>query len=137
MKSWVSSAFECEKIKPRNSAIAKPVPSTTSQQSIKKLVNDKFVAKTSTTKTSLIDTDLQLCDKYEPKTRTELMVNKTKIEELSNFIDKNNQRSAILLLHGKHIMPSRSKLFKVQFVHILLVNRSDLKAHQDLEKPVA
>jgi hypothetical protein len=100
MKSWVSSAFECDKAaKPKHLSETFAKVSVSGQQNSHKLPIGKNVPGHSTKK-PLANADLQLCDKYEPKNRGELMVNKTKIEELSNFIDKHNQKSAILLLQG-------------------------------------
>ena len=96
MKAWVSSAFDNPIVssssnnnKNANTSTVKKPPkqkilkSHKSDEPINSSISSILAKQTSTT----IDSDLLLSEKYEPKIRAELMVNKSKVDELSNFLD--------------------------------------------------
>lgn len=87
MKAWVASAFDdpfasCS----NNTTTGKKTYKT---KSLKAYKSDEPKSSSTLIKknSSIIDVDLLLSEKHEPKTRGELMVNKSKVDELSNFLD--------------------------------------------------
>jgi flagellar biosynthesis GTPase FlhF len=129
-KSWVSSAFSDDQstpsssnVPPRatratkkasvastsktNSASSQSSSSTTSVAAkltpmISKLIKTEQQVNNSSKKISSL-TRCPLIEKYRPKTRSELAVHKTKIEQLSNLIDQittNKKNGSILIIEG-------------------------------------
>jgi hypothetical protein len=110
MKAWVSSAFDNPLVSTSSSNNATTTSRKTSKQKILKShksdepINSTICSTSSilTKKTSTIDSDSLLSEKYEPKTRAELMVNKSKVDELSNFLDASIRKitPSIFILNG-------------------------------------
>jgi cell cycle checkpoint protein len=96
--------------------------------------SDRVIPAAKRVKTSNENNDMLLSEKYEPKTRSELMVHKNKVDELSNFIDSQLSRkslhSPIVLLTGP---PGCGKfvtlkvLCKEKNIDLVMYNSSILK----------
>jgi hypothetical protein len=102
MKSWVSSAFEDPFMSSTASSGRKTTkPKLKAHKSDETVIN-KSLADNINIKRSNINSDLLLSEKYEPKTRLELMVNKSKVDELSNFLDNSFRKPipSIFILNG-------------------------------------
>jgi DNA-binding NtrC family response regulator len=126
-KSWVSSAFSDDQspsplasnVAPRatratkKTSVATKTSSSASSSSttsvaakltpmISKLIKTEQQVNNSSKKISSL-TRCPLIEKYRPKTRSELAVHKTKIEQLSNLIDQitmNKKNGSILIIEG-------------------------------------
>lgn len=91
MKGWVSSAFEnvdmlanASNTKKQNATLKTKFKSHKSDEPLQPVCNQQ---KSSVKSSQKISDGILLAEKYEPKTRSELMVNKSKIDELSSYID--------------------------------------------------
>ncbi len=130
-KSWVSSAFSDDQSTPSSSNVPPRATRATKKASVASTskTNSASSQSSSSSTTSvaakltpmiskLIKTEQQvnnsskkipsltkcpLIEKYRPKTRSELAVHKTKIEQLSNLIDQittNKKNGSILIIEG-------------------------------------
>ena len=100
MNAWVSSAFEDVFV---SSTKTTGKNSKSSKTKLKTHKSDEPInTKNYNSKTTNTNHDLLLSEKYEPKTRLELMVNKSKVDELSNFLDNSfrKQIPSIFILNG-------------------------------------
>lgn len=138
MKSWFNSVFEDPGLsspattKKRNESTK--FKTHKSDESTSSSYNDRIMPTAKRLKTSNESNDMLLSEKYEPKTRSELMVHKNKVDELSNFIDNQLNRksfnSPILLLTGP---PGCGKfvtlkvLCKEKNIDLVMYNSSILK----------
>jgi len=109
MKSWVSSAFSDSPSEPT-------LPNKKPKQSVNtrslktsKSSLETFVAPTKTTdlfdtrnKNGDLKTFLPLAERYRPKSRAELIVNKAKIDQLSQLLDNViiKKKGTIIILDG-------------------------------------
>ena len=119
MKSWVSSAFSADdfssKKETKNKTITKKNDSATNN------LNDITNSHTSATKPAKASasaatssyarpaqantankSNVCLSEKYKPKTRSDLVVNKTKVEQLSQLIDTAmlKKKGSVLIVEG-------------------------------------
>ena len=102
MKSWVSSAFsdapkDENPVKKHNASSAKSLK-------IPKSSLDSALSSFKTTEkySSAYKTFLPLCEKYKPKNRAELIVNKAKIDQLSQILDNviNKKKGSTIIIEG-------------------------------------
>jgi ABC-type uncharacterized transport system fused permease/ATPase subunit len=131
-KSWVSSAFSDDQSTSSSSNVAPRATRATKKASVTSTSKTNSASSQSSSSSStisvaakltpmiskLIKTEQQvnnsskkissltkcpLIEKYRPKTRSELAVHKTKIEQLSNLIDQitlNKKNGSILIIEG-------------------------------------
>lgn len=106
MKSWVSSAFS-----DAPTVQSLPKKSNVNSRSLKVSNSNSDSTVTSTKRAIQIDsknkfTDLKtflpLVERYKPKSRIELIVNKAKIDQLSQVLDNviNKKKGSIVILEG-------------------------------------
>ena len=136
MKSWVSSAFSADDFSGKKETKKKPVAKK--NDSATNNLNDITNSHTSGTKPAKVSAtaatssyarsaqtntaskyNVCLSEKYKPKTRSDLVVNKTKVEQLSQLIDTAMQKKkgSVLIVEG----PSGCGKY-VGFVVFLLKN---------------
>lgn len=118
MKSWISSAFDVEagstsrvSSSSRSSTQPKKQPPTQTQQTeLRRAYNKENIPSSSLIKQTVRDNGAKknepevqtLCEKYEPRSRADLVVNKNKVDQLSQILDDltNRKKGAIVLVEG-------------------------------------
>ena len=110
MKSWVSSAFAenttCTNSK--SASVKKELPATRSLKTTKSSFDSSVPAFKNAEKPPHIASVISrkqfvsLVDKYKPKTRADLIVNKTKTEQLSQLLDGviNKCKGSVVIIEG-------------------------------------
>lgn len=120
MKSWVSSAFSADDFSSKKETKKKTVTKKT-DSTITNNLNDITNSHASGTKPAKVSataatssyarpaqtntankSNICLSEKYKPKTRSDLVVNKTKVEQLSQLIDSAMQKKkgSVLIVEG-------------------------------------
>ena len=106
MKSWISSAFEStcasaatQSLSSSRQSAFKKTTSSTDKSLLNMLGKENLTVQRASAK--LFD-GLSLCEKYEPKNLNDLVVNKSKVDQLSNVLDEliRRQKGSILLIEG-------------------------------------
>jgi hypothetical protein len=124
MKSWISSAFEDSSASDASSKTARrevKKPAGTSEKSRinssdaqieanplpffnKENERHRFASQANTKQLNngKSNDGQSLCDKYEPKSRVDLVVNKAKVDQLSNILEDliKKQKGSILVIEG-------------------------------------
>ena len=106
MKSWVSSAFsDAPTIQslPKKSNVntrSLKAPNSNSDSTVKS--TKSAIQIDSKNKLTELKTFLPLVERYKPKSRLELIVNKAKIDQLSQVLDNviNKKKGSIVILEG-------------------------------------
>ena len=95
MKSWMSSAFG-------NITDDKKVKSTATKRTAKTVPSSSSAAKKPFSIDNSANIKLLLTEKYQPNSRSELIVNKAKVDQLSNLLDSafEKKNGSIVIIEG-------------------------------------
>jgi hypothetical protein len=121
MKSWVSSAFDNASSVPSSKAAKRETKKPTaltekgrmnandidieilhSPRLNKENTTQRFTSQSKKANNTKSSTGQTLCDKYEPTNRSDLVVNKAKVDQLSNILDDliKKPKGSILVIEG-------------------------------------
>jgi DNA-binding NtrC family response regulator len=108
MKSWVASAFSADDFSAKKEP-KKKTSSTKTNNNLNDITNSNKLAKPSSysvaatsSSNAFCKSNISLSEKYKPKTRNDLVVNKSKVEQLSQLIDTSMQKKkgSVLIVEG-------------------------------------